>query len=68
MVQIYSFSVESSNNHAVLFSEASALNLEFNALQQWMHQHLQDQDQANCGGGPAVIFEMNIMQRGYNPY
>ena len=64
MVQIYTFSVESSSNHAVLFSEASALNLEFNALQQWMHQQLQDhQDQADCGGAPAVIFEMNMMQR-----
>ena len=38
LVKIYTFSTDSADYHAVSFSEASALNLEFNAIRQWLQQ------------------------------
>lgn len=49
MVQIYTSSVESSNDHAVLFSEASALNLEIAVLEHWMYQQLGEEDSQDAG-------------------
>lgn len=45
MLQIYTISSQSSDQHAAFFSEASDLNLEFNALQHWMQQQLRETKQ-----------------------
>lgn len=51
MVQIYTSSVESSNDHAVLFSEASALNLEIAVLEHWMYQQLGEEEEDSQDAG-----------------
>ncbi|CAK8998424.1 Ankyrin repeat domain-containing protein 54 [Durusdinium trenchii] len=67
LVRIYTFSTDSADFHANSFSEASALNLEFNAVYQWLQQQIDAKVQEfDLGVGWPLKIGWKRVQRYYD--